>query len=131
MQTTLPAAASASLPPHTTFWQACGRFLRTKPLGTISLFGMVVFLVMACFAEWIAPYDPLTIDYNGILAHPSWQHWMGNDNFGRDLLSRIIYGARTAMLVGYVCAIVGSAIGLVIGVASAYFGGKTDLIIQR
>ena len=132
MQTTLPSsAAAASLPPHAGWLQLCWRFLRTKPLGTASFIGMLVFLGMAVFAEWISPYDPLTIDYGGILAPPSLQHWMGNDSFGRDILSRIIFGSRTAMLVGYACAFVGATLGLVIGVASAYFGGKVDMFIQR
>lgn len=131
MQTTLPVPAAASLPPQSTWWQACVHFLRTKPLGAAALAGMIVFLAMTLFAEWLAPYDPLTIDYGGILAPPSLQHWMGNDSFGRDLLSRIIFGARTAMIVGYVCAFVGATLGLVIGVASAYFGGTTDMITQR
>jgi peptide/nickel transport system permease protein len=122
---------AAAFPPHETGWQACLRFLRTKPLGTAALFGMAVFLAMALFAPWLSPYDPLSIDYSGMLAAPSWQHWMGNDAFGRDILSRIIHGARTAMLVGYVCALVGATLGLVIGVASAYFAGLADLAIQR
>ena len=123
--------AISSIPPHETWWQASLRFLRTKPLGAAALFGMAVFLGMALFATQLSPYDPLTIDYGGILAAPNWHHWMGNDSFGRDILSRIIYGARTAMLVGYICAFVGATVGLVIGVASAYFAGLTDLIIQR
>ena len=130
-QTALPVGAATVLAPHVTWWQATLRFFRTKPLGAAALVGMVVFLAMAVFAEWLSPYDPLTIDYGGILARPTLQHVMGNDSFGRDILSRIIYGARTAMIVGYVCALVGATLGLVIGVASAYFGGKTDLIVQR
>ena len=122
---------AAFMPPQETWWQASLRFLRTKPLGAAALAGMIVFLAMAFFAPWLSPDDPLHIDFGGVLAAPSWQHWMGNDPFGRDVLSRIIYGARTAMTVGYVCAFVGATLGLVIGVASAYFGGRTDLVIQR
>jgi peptide/nickel transport system permease protein len=62
---------------------------------------------------------------------PSWTHPLGTDQFGRDLLSRIIFGARTAMIVGLSSALVGGTLGLVLGVGSAYFGGKTDLIVQR
>jgi peptide/nickel transport system permease protein len=62
---------------------------------------------------------------------PSWEHLLGTDQFGRDLLSRIIFGARTAMIVGYSCAIVGGFAGLVLGVGSAYFGGRFDLIMER
>jgi peptide/nickel transport system permease protein len=66
-----------------------------------------------------------------MLARPSLAHWLGTDAFGRDVLSRIIYGSRTAMLVGFSCAFLGATIGAVIGVASAYFGGKIDLLVQR
>jgi len=62
---------------------------------------------------------------------PSWAHWLGTDQFGRDLLSRIIFGARTALIVGLTSAIVGGFAGLVLGVASAYFGGALDLVFQR
>jgi len=124
-------ASIAEMPPHETGWQMCVRFLRTKPLGAAALVGMLVFLTMAAFAPWLSPYDPLTIDFGGLLAPPSLKHWMGTDSFGRDILSRIIYGARTAMLVGYVCAFVGATAGLVLGVASAYFKGRLDLHLQR
>src|SRR3989441_995913 len=82
-------------------------------------------------APVIAPYDPLATDYGAMLARPSAGHWLGTDAFGRDVLSRIIYGSRTAMLVGFACAFLGATLGAVIGVTSAYFAGKVDLLIQR
>src|SRR2546430_16790176 len=66
-----------------------------------------------------------------MLARPSAAHWLGPVAFGRDVLSRIIYGSRTAMLVGFACAFLGATLGAVIGVTSAYFGGRADLLIQR
>ena len=87
--------------------------------------------VAAIFAPWVAPYDPLAVDYGAMLARPSWEHWAGTDSFGRDVFSRIIYGARTALAVGFLASFLGSTIGAVIGVVSAYFGGKTDMVIQR
>ena len=82
-------------------------------------------------AELIAPYSPTANDFGAMMEAPSWAHPLGTDQFGRDLLSRIIFGARTAMIVGLSSALVGGTVGLVLGVGSAYFGGKTDLILQR
>ena len=82
-------------------------------------------------AELIAPYSPTANDFGAMMEAPSWAHLLGTDQFGRDLLSRIIFGARTAMIVGLSSALVGGTVGLVLGVGSAYFGGKTDLILQR
>jgi peptide/nickel transport system permease protein len=116
---------------HETWVGKTLRFFRTKPLGAIGLVVVLIFIFAALFAEEVAPYDPLFISYESLLGAPSAHHWLGTDDFGRDLFSRIIFGARTAMLVGFVASIVGSTLGLFIGVASAYFGGKVDLIIQR
>ena len=85
----------------------------------------------ALSAEWIAPYSPTANDFAAMTEAPSWAHWLGTDQFGRDLLSRIIYGARTALIVGFVSAFVGGFAGLVLGVASAYFGGWIDHVLQR
>jgi peptide/nickel transport system permease protein len=82
-------------------------------------------------ARWISPYDPVAIDFAAMLAAPSPAHLFGTDQFGRDVLARIIYGARTALSIGFWSSFIGCTGGTVIGVASAYFGGKTDLIIQR
>ncbi len=106
-------------------------FCRQRPLGAIGAGVVLLNLVVAVLANVIAPYDPLTTDYGAMLAAPSRGHWLGTDAFGRDVLTRILYGSRTAMLVGFSCAFVGATLGAVIGVASAYFGGKVDLIIQR
>jgi peptide/nickel transport system permease protein len=107
------------------------KFFRRELLGT---FGLALVLVMAASglsAELIAPYSPTANDFGAMMEAPSWAHPLGTDQFGRDLLSRIIFGARTAMIVGLSSALVGGTVGLVLGVGSAYFGGKTDLILQR
>ena len=105
-------------------------FTTQQPLGAAGLVVIVLMGVCAAFAQWVAPYDPLTVDYGAMLAAPSGDHWLGTDSFGRDVLSRIIYGARTALAIGFIASFLGSTAGAVIGVVSAYFGGKTDLIIQ-
>jgi len=106
-------------------------FALQQPLGTTGMAVIVLMILAAVFAKWVAPHDPLTVDYGGILAPPSWNHLLGTDNFGRDVFSRIIYGSRTALAVGFLSSLIGSTLGAIIGVASAYFGGRTDMIIQR
>lgn len=113
------------------WWRTTVEFSREKPLGAAGAAIVIVMIVAAVFAPLIAPYNPLATDYGAMLAAPSAEHWLGTDEFGRDLLARIIYGARTALLVGFSAASIGATLGLVIGVASAFFGGRIDLVIQR
>src|SRR5690606_27752413 len=92
---------------------------------------IIVMFVAGVFAPWVAPYDPLALDYGALLAAPSWEHWLGTDAFGRDVFSRIIFGARTALMVGFLSSLIGCTVGAVIGVVSAYFGGRIDMVVQR
>jgi len=105
-------------------------FMMHQPLGAAGLVVIIAMGICAAFAQWVAPFDPLTVDYAAQLARPSPEHWLGTDSFGRDVASRIIYGARTALAIGFIASFIGCTAGAVVGVASAYFGGKTDLIIQ-
>lgn len=107
------------------------RLARRQPMGTAGAVLLLAAAVAAVFADVIAPYDPLATDYAAMLAPPSAAHWLGTDDFGRDMLSRVIHGARTALVVGFASAGIGATLGLVLGVASAYFGGLFDLIFQR
>ena len=106
------------------------QFMLHQPLGAGGLAVIVLMAFAAIFAPWVTPYDPLAVDYESMLAAPSWQHWMGTDSFGRDVMTRVIYGARTALAVGFLASFAGSTAGAVIGVVSAYFGGKIDMVIQ-
>jgi peptide/nickel transport system permease protein len=106
-------------------------FCRQQPLGALSFVVIFVMMFAGIFAERVAPYNPLDIDFAGILSPPSWQHWGGTDAFGRDILSRIIYGSRTALVIGFTSSFLGSSIGAILGIASAYFGGRIDNWIQR
>ena len=106
-------------------------FAVQQPLGAAGLAIIVLMLAAAALAKWVSPYDPLAVDYGGILASPSWQHLLGTDNFGRDVFSRIIFGSQTALSVGFLSSLGGCTLGAIIGVASAYFGGRTDMIVQR
>ena len=107
------------------------QFARSQPTGAAGLVFIAILLLAGIFADIVAPYDPLVIDFSAMLAQPSWEHWMGTDAFGRDVFSRIIYGARTALAVGVLSSLLGSGLGAVIGVVSAYFGGRIDMAIQR
>lgn len=105
--------------------------VRTQPLGIAGAFIVLVMVISALFAPYIATHDPELNDFLAMLSPPDGTHWLGTDEFGRDIYSRLVWGARTAMLVGFSCALLGSTIGLLIGVASAYFGGKFDILLQR
>jgi peptide/nickel transport system permease protein len=104
---------------------------RRQPLGSAGALVVIVMVLAAVFAPWITSYDPESISFEFMLSPPSWQFWMGTDQFGRDIFTRVVYGARTALFVGFSCSIVGAFIGLVLGVGSAYFGGVIDLLFQR
>ncbi len=111
--------------------RAIRRFIRDRPLGTAGAALVIVMILAAVFADVIAPYDPTGLNFADLLLPPSGAHLLGTDNFGRDVMSRLIYGARTALLVGFSSSLVGSTLGLVLGVMGAYFGGKVDQLVQR
>jgi peptide/nickel transport system permease protein len=106
-------------------------FLRRQPVGAIGIALVLFFGLAGIFANAIAPYNPTANDFAAMTEAPSWAHWLGTDQLGRDLFSRILFGARTAFIVGLTSAIVGGLTGLVLGVGSAYFGGRIDLWLQR
>jgi peptide/nickel transport system permease protein len=106
-------------------------FVKRQPLGTIGLLIVVVMFLAGALAPWISPFDPEENDFNAMMEAPSLVHWLGTDQFGRDIFSRLVFGARTALIVGFSAAFMGGIIGLVLGVSSAYFGGWFDLLFQR
>ena len=123
---TLPAVSRFDRWLETTF-----RFTRQRPLGAVGAAIMGIMIAAAVLAGFVAPYDPLATDYATMLQAPSSFHWFGTDSFGRDVLTRIIYGSRTALWIGFASAFLGATLGALIGVTSAYFGGKIDLVLQR
>jgi peptide/nickel transport system permease protein len=122
----------AGAPPRRRAWLAAARgFARKRPLGAAGALVVLAMLVVGVAAPALAPYDPLAVDFGAMLAPPSAKHWLGTDAFGRDVLSRLIYGSRTALLVGFGSALLGATAGAILGVGSAYFGGRVDLYLQR
>ena len=122
-------AATASAAPRQR--SALLAFAAEQPLGAVAFLVILAMAFAAAFADWIVLYDPEAIDFSAMLAAPSAEHPFGTDAFGRDILTRIIYGARTALSIGVLSSFLGCALGATVGVASAYFGGKIDLVIQR
>lgn len=110
------------------------RFLRVFFSRKVVLFGIIVILVLiitAIFAPLIAPYDPYETNLKQVLDQPSWEHLLGTDNVGRDVLSRIIYGAQTSLLVGLLSVGFAAIIGITLGLVAGYFGGIINMIIMR
>lgn len=111
--------------------QRLANFILTKPLGSAGLLIMVVMIAAAVLANIIAPYDPYKMNPTKRLKPPSTTFVLGTDNFGRDMFSRIIYGARISLYIGLVATAIGTGVGAVFGLASGYWGGKLDLVLQR
>jgi peptide/nickel transport system permease protein len=106
-------------------------FARRKPLGALGGAIVVVMLGMAAGAEWIAPHGYDDIIRGARMKPPGFAHWLGTDNLSRDLWSRIVYGARVSVTVGFATVLLGTVCATAIGVSSGYFGGVYDLVVQR
>ena len=111
--------------------QVVAKLARRQPLGAFGFCIVVIMLLLSVFAEFVTVYDPELNAFEVMLTPPGDQFFLGTDQFGRDVLTRIIFGARTALLVGFSAAFMGASAGLVLGVASAYFGDTFDLLFQR
>jgi len=115
----------------TTRGQALVFLARRYPLGAVGAVIMLLFVLTALFANVIEPFDPTSTNARASLAAPGIAHWLGADFMGRDVLSRIIGGARISLAVGAGAITLGSLVGVPIGLLSGYFGGWFDLIVQR
>jgi peptide/nickel transport system permease protein len=125
----LPAAVGSTVARRGARW--LWTFARRKPLGAVGALLVAGFLVLALFAEWIAPYGYDEPIRGARLQPPGATHWLGTDNLGRDLWSRMVYGARVSMTVGFATILLGLGLATLVGVPSAYAGGLYDLLVQR
>ena len=103
---------------------------KQQPLAALGLVLLVIFVVCALFAPWLAPYDPARLDLGGRLMPPSVAHWFGTDELGRDILSRTIYGARISLIVSVSVVALSLAIGLVAGGLAGFYGGWIDTVMN-
>lgn len=130
-QTSAIDEAQAIAPDESGFLPVLKRIFLTRPTIMIAG-GFLLFLVfVALFAPWLAPHDPLSQSYTEINKPPSANHWLGTDQFGRDVLSRIIHGTRTSLVLGLLSPFLASIVGTTLGVIAGYFGGLPDRLISR
>jgi len=106
------------------------RFSKNK-LSLIGAIAVVILVCISLFAPFISPYDPTTIDVYNVLSPPSKEHLLGTDELGRDLLSRIIWGSRVSLKVGFIAVGIALCIGTLIGAVAGFYGGKTDAVLMR
>ena len=109
------------------FW----RRLKKNKLAVVGLFIILALVLIAAFAPLIAPYDYATQDITNVFAESSKEHWLGTDNYGRDILSRLIYGTRQSLAIGVFSVAIGVVIGTSLGILAGYYGGKVDILLMR
>ncbi len=112
-------------------WRATTRFVSRKPLGAAGALIIIVMSIMAIAGPWITFYDPIEWNLKDKLMAPGADHWLGTDQMGRDLWTRMMMGARISLLVGFASVAFGSGLGGVLGVISGWYGGKVDQTVQR
>lgn len=124
----IPPKTAAARPGR---WRTFYRKLRKNKLAMVGGFIVVFYIAIALLAPLIAPHDPYAIDLLGKLKPPSAEHWMGTDDKGRDVLSRLLYGTRLSMSVGFVAVFIGAFFGIILGLLAGYYGKWVDTVISR
>jgi peptide/nickel transport system permease protein len=127
MSAVLPAIAPREATPAR---RALRRLMRRRG-AMLGLAIVVMFVALALFAPWIAPYDPIATSWSAVRKAPSMQYLFGTDEIGRDVLSRVVWGARASLLAGLVSVSISMALGVPVGLLAAYVGGWTDSLISR
>lgn len=107
------------------------RAFRKNRMAMAGLAFVMLLVLLAIFAPWVSPHDPYRVALNEQLLPASTTYWLGTDNFGRDVLTRILYGARVSLVVGIVPSLISLMIGTVLGILSGYFGNRTDFVVMR
>ncbi len=127
----VPAGALGAGRPAMGLWRQALRRLWRSKLAVVSGALLLLLILVAIFAPLVAPYDYTAQDYTALTQPPSRAHWLGTDDLGRDILSRLIFGARISLAVGFVVQLVILLIGVPAGLIAAHFGGKVDTVIMR
>ncbi len=107
-----------------------GGVMKRQPLAVVGVTLLAIFVICAVFAPWLAPEDPARLDLTGRLMGPSWAHWFGTDELGRDILSRTLFGARISLIVAVSVVGLSLAVGLVAGGLAGFYGGWTDTVVN-
>ena len=130
MSATVPAAIPAAYAPQSPGRLALRRF-RARPAAVLGAVVIAVFVLAAMLAPFIAPFDPTATSWTLIRKAPSAAHWMGTDENGRDVFSRVIYGARASLMAGVVSVLIAAGVGVPVGLAAGFLGGITDMVVGR
>jgi peptide/nickel transport system permease protein len=124
-------ASLTEIPPRVNEFRRFYRVFLGRGLVAFGGVIIVLFLLTAAFAPWLAPYDPYEQHYDNLLQGPSWQHWLGTDTLGRDTLSRVIIASRTTLMVGVIALGIAAIVGMILGLVAGYFGSWVYAIIMR
>jgi peptide/nickel transport system permease protein len=117
--------------PRVSEWRRFFKVFFSRGVVVFGLFMIIIFIIAAVFAPWLSPYDPDKIDMNNTLLQPGKAHWLGTDVLGRDTLSRTIYGTRISLIIGLVVVVLGSIVGMTLGLIAGYFGSWTHAVVMR
>lgn len=117
--------------PSISYWKMVALRLKKDKLAMASMVVLIIIIIMAVFGPIVSPYSYDATDFGGMLQGPSFQHPLGTDDLGRDILIRILYGARISLTIGFVAAFINMVIGVLYGGIAGYFGGKVDMIMMR
>ncbi len=126
----MSAAAAGPMAPRSPAVLAWRRF-RARPAAVAGFVVIAVFVIVAVGAPLVAPFDPTATSWTLVRKAPSWAHWMGTDENGRDVLSRVIFGARASLLAGVVSVLIAAGIGVPVGLLAGFLGGKVDMVVGR